>query len=78
MFEIITYVPVLIGVVQPFELGGVSRRIPSAVKNWRFGKLSKIFLNNTISREELKTIFSGLKISEMTYRGLDNSGLRQA
>jgi hypothetical protein len=66
MFEIITYVPVFKGVVQPFELGGLSRRIPSADKNWRSGKFFKIFFINTISREELKTIFSGLRISEMT------------
>jgi hypothetical protein len=66
MFEMITYVSVMKGVVQPFELGAVSRRIPSAVKNWRSGKCLKIFFNNTISREELKTIFSCLRISEMT------------
>jgi hypothetical protein len=44
MFEIITYVPVFKGVVQPFELGGVARHIRSAVKNWRSGKFVNFFL----------------------------------
>ena len=41
MFEIMTYVPVFKGVVQPFELVGVARLIRSAVKNWRSGKFKK-------------------------------------
>jgi hypothetical protein len=29
------------GIVQPLELGGVTRLIQSALKNWRSGKLKK-------------------------------------
>ncbi len=54
------------GIVQPFELGGVTMLIRSAVKNWRSGNFLFLFLNDTISWEEHKTIFSGLRISEMT------------
>ncbi len=42
------------GIFQPFELGGVTRLIRSAVKFWKAGNL-KFFFNDTISREELKT-----------------------
>jgi hypothetical protein len=45
--------------------GGETRLIQSAVKYWKFGKFFLIF-NYTISWEEHKTIFSGLRISEMT------------
>jgi hypothetical protein len=44
MFEMITYVTVLKGVVQPFELVGVARLIRSAVKNWRSSKFFKKIL----------------------------------
>ncbi len=53
------------GIVQPFELGGVTRLIWSAVKFCMAGNLKKNF-NGTISREELKTDLCGLMISEMT------------
>ncbi len=53
-------------IVQPFELGGVTMLIRSAVKNWRSGKFFFKFFNDTISWEEHETIFSGLRISEMT------------
>jgi hypothetical protein len=36
--------PVFKGTGQPFELGGVTRLIQSAVKNWRAGKFFKNFL----------------------------------
>jgi hypothetical protein len=51
------------GTVQPFEPKGMTRLIRSGVKNWR----SSNFFNDTISREEHKTIYSGLRISEMTF-----------
>ncbi len=53
------------GIVQPFELGGVTRLIRSAVKFCMAGN-KNFFLNGTISREELKTNLCGLMISEMT------------
>ncbi len=56
---------VLKGIVQPFELKGVNRLIRSAVKLEVRQFFSKLF-NDTISREEHKTINSGLRISEMT------------
>jgi hypothetical protein len=42
------------GIFQPFELGGVTRLIRSAVKLWKAGNNKKKF-NDTNSREELKT-----------------------
>jgi hypothetical protein len=42
------------GIVQPFELGGETRLIRSAVKYKVTGKF-KIFFNDKISREEHKT-----------------------
>jgi hypothetical protein len=54
---------VLKGIFQPFELGSVARLIRSAVINWRPGKFFFIMIQ---SHERSKTIFSGLKISEMT------------
>ncbi len=46
--------------------GGEARPIQPAVINWRPGKfLLKIF-NDTVSREEHKSIFSSLSISEIT------------
>jgi hypothetical protein len=53
------------GIVQPFELGAETRLIRSAVKYWKPGKFFLEFFNDTISREENKTIFSGLRIFEM-------------
>ncbi len=53
------------GIFQPFELGGETRLIGPAVINWRSGKFFLIF-NDKVSREEHKTIFSGLRISEIT------------
>jgi hypothetical protein len=47
-------------IVQPFELGGETRLIRSAVKDWKPGKFKKN-CNDTISREEHKTIFSRLR-----------------
>ncbi len=51
-----------------FKLKGVTRLIIlSAVKNWRSGNFLKSFLfNDTISREKRKTIYRGLRLSEMT------------
>jgi hypothetical protein len=54
------------GYVQPFEPKGVTRLIRSAVKNWRSGNFVKKFFDDTFSREEHKTIYSGLRISKMT------------
>ena len=43
------------GIVRPFELGGKTWIIQSAVINWRPGKFFLDF-NDTISRMEQKTI----------------------
>ncbi len=81
-------------IVQPFELGGETRLIRSAVKQQVTGHFQKNF-QDTIPREELKTNQCGLMTSKMTlsnqsqfprffsprkmtYRNLANSGLRQA
>jgi hypothetical protein len=58
-------IPIIKGIVQPFELGGETSLIRSAVKYWKAGMFKKKN-NDTISREEHKTLFSGLRISEMT------------
>ncbi len=54
------------GIFQQFEPGSETRFIRSAVLNWGPGKLKIYFFNDTISREEHKTILSGLRISKMT------------
>ncbi len=54
------------GIVQPFELGGETTLIRSAVKYWKAGMFFVKIFNDTISQEEHKTLFSGLRISEMT------------
>jgi hypothetical protein len=51
-------VAVFKGIVQPFELGGVTGLIRSAVKYWKPGKFIKEKFNDTISREEHKSIFA--------------------
>ncbi len=56
---------ILKGIVQPFELGGVTRLIRSAVEFCMADNLKKKF-NGTISWEELKTNLCGLMISKMT------------
>jgi hypothetical protein len=38
------YIYAVKGIVQPFELKGVTRLIRSAVKNWRSGNFLKSFL----------------------------------
>jgi hypothetical protein len=43
------------GIFQPFELGGVTRLIRSAVKFWKAGNKKIKKFNDTNSREELKT-----------------------
>ncbi len=43
------------GIFQPFELGGMTRLIQSAVKFCKAGRFKIFFLNDTIPREELKT-----------------------
>ncbi len=43
------------GIFQPFELGGVTRVIRSAVKFCKAGHLNFFFFNDTIPREEIKT-----------------------
>jgi hypothetical protein len=43
------------GIFQPFELGGVTRLIRSAVKFFKAGHLKIKIFNETIPREELKT-----------------------
>jgi hypothetical protein len=43
------------GIFQPFELGAETSLIRSAVKFFKAGHLKFFFLNDTISREELKT-----------------------
>ncbi len=48
------------GIVRSFELLGEIRLIRSTEKNWRPGKFFLNF-NDTISREEHKTIFVWLK-----------------
>ncbi len=53
------------GIVQPFELGGVTRLIRSAVKFCMAGNFNFNF-DGTISREELKTDLCALMNSEMT------------
>ncbi len=45
-------------------LGGVTRLIRSGIINWRPSKFFKN-INDTISREENKTIYSGLRITGM-------------
>jgi hypothetical protein len=45
-------------------LGGVTRLIRSGIINWRPSKFFKN-INHTISREENKTIYSGLRITGM-------------
>ncbi len=52
--KVLVYVSSFKGIFQPFELGGVTRLIRSAVKFWKAGNLKKIF-NDTNSGEELKT-----------------------
>jgi hypothetical protein len=47
--------PALKGIFQPFELGGETRLIPSAVKFCKAGHFKKNFFYDTIPREELKT-----------------------
>ncbi len=56
---------ILKGIFQPFELGDETRLTGPAVINWRPVKFFLIF-NDKVSREEHKTMFSGLRISEMT------------
>ncbi len=59
------------GIVQPFELGGVTRVIRSAVKNWWSGRSGPVFFfkfNDKILQKEHKPIFSSLRISKMTFR----------
>jgi len=72
VFTFSSFIPVskffalnLKGIVQPFELGGETRLIRSPVLTTGPAFFKKLF-NDTISREENKTIFSGLRISEMT------------
>jgi hypothetical protein len=58
------------GIVWPFEIGGVTRLIRSGIKKKTGGPASFFYnFNDTISREELKTFYSGLRItnkSELT------------
>jgi hypothetical protein len=63
--SLLFYFNVFKGIFQPFELGGVTRLIRSAVKFWKAGNLKKFFFNDTNSREELKTNLCGLMISTM-------------
>jgi len=54
------------GIVQPFGRGGgreYTHSIPAVKLEAR--QVLKFFFNDTVSREEHKTIFSGLRISEM-------------
>jgi hypothetical protein len=44
------------GIVQPFELGGVTRLIPSAVKFFKAGHLKKIILMIQSHERSLKQI----------------------
>ncbi len=49
-------VPVLKGIVHPFELGGVTRLIRSAVKYWEAGNLKKKILMIQSHERSLKQI----------------------
>jgi hypothetical protein len=53
------------GIVQPFELKGVTRLIQCAVKNWRSGNFFKSFLMIQFHERSI-IIYGGLRISEMT------------
>jgi hypothetical protein len=44
------------GIFQPFELGGMTRLIRSAVKFWKAGNLKKIFLMIQTYERSLKQI----------------------
>ncbi len=44
------------GIFQPFELGGVTRLIPSAVKFWKAGNLKIFFLMIQTHERSLKQI----------------------
>ncbi len=55
----------LTSIVQPFELRGLSRLIQTSKINWRPGKIFYFYFNDTISREEHKTIYSDLRIIGM-------------
>jgi hypothetical protein len=48
--------PNLKGIFQPFELGGVTRLIQSAVKFWKAGNLKKNFLMIQTHERSLKQI----------------------
>jgi hypothetical protein len=65
------------GIVRPLEFGGVRayRLIRSGIINWRPGKVFYINFNDKASREEHKTIYSGLGISGLT--GVFQSSVRQ-
>jgi hypothetical protein len=47
---------VIKGIFQPFELGGVTRLIRSAVKFWKAGNLKKFFLMIQTHERSLKQI----------------------
>ncbi len=50
------YFPELKGIFQPFELGGVTRLIRSAVKFWKAGNLKNFFLMIQTHERSLKQI----------------------
>jgi hypothetical protein len=49
-------IPPFKGIFQPFELGGMTRFIRSAVKFWKAGNLKKIFLMIQTHERSLKQI----------------------
>ncbi len=60
-----------LGIVRPFEFGGVTRLIRCGKINWKPGKFLKIF-NDTISLEAHKITYSSLRITGMALSIIKN------